>query len=237
MKQLLILTLFVWTALTAGAQKTVYDANAEVRQVGTFHAIQLSNAFTVLIAQGSEAGLAVSASDRSEISSIKTKVENGVLKIWYDNDKGWTKKNPKLKAYISVKTLEAIKASGACDIKIDGTLNTSSLALELSGASDLTGKINVSNVLNVKLNGASDLTLTGIADQAKIDVNGASEVKAYDFTTSNCSIEASGASSVQITVDKELSAQISGASSVRYKGTAHIKDIKTSGASSIARKS
>ena len=136
-----------------------------------------------------------------------------------------------------MKTLERIKASGACDIKIDGTLNASSLTVEMSGASDLTGKINVSNTLDVKLSGASDLTLTGIADQAKIDVNGASEVKAYDFSTSNCSIEASGASSVQITVDKELSAQISGASSVRYKGTANIKDIKTSGASSISRKS
>lgn len=237
MKQLLILLLFVWTALTAGAQKTVYDANAEPRQVGDFKSIQLSNAFTVLITQGSESGVAVSAADKDLIGNIITKVENGVLKISFDNNQKWTRKNPNLKAYISVKTLERIKASGACDIKIDGTLNASSLTVEMSGASDLTGKINVSNTLDVKLSGASDLTLTGIADQAKIDVNGASEVKAYDFSTSNCSIEASGASSVQITVDKELSAQISGASSVRYKGTANIKDIKTSGASSISRKS
>lgn len=237
MKKLLILIAVVCAGLASQAQKTVYDANAEVRNVGSFHAIKLSNAFTVMITQSGEEGLAVSSSDKAEMANIKTKVENGVLKIWYDQEKKWTSKGPKLKAYISVKNLDAIKASGACDIKIEGTLNTSNLKIELSGATDLTGKINVSEELTAHLSGASDLNLTGIADNAKIDVNGASEMKAYDFSTSNCSIEASGASSVQITVDKELSAQISGASSVRYKGTAMIKDIKTSGASSISRKS
>ena len=237
MKKLLILIAVIAAGVVAQAQKTVYDANAEVRKVGSFHAIQLSNAFTVLITQGSEEGVAVSASDNAETGKIKTNVENGVLKIWYDHDKKWSPKGPKLKAYISVKNLDAIKASGACDIKIEGTLNATNLKIDLSGATDLIGKINVSDALTANLSGASDLNLTGIADNAKIDLNGASEMKAYDFSTSNCNIEASGASSVQITVDKELSAQISGASSVRYKGTAMIKDIKTSGASSISRKS
>lgn len=237
MKRMLMLLVVVLAAVAVKAQKTVYDANAEVRNVGSFHAIQLSNAFTVMITQGNEEGVAVSAADKDLMARIVTKVEGGVLKIWFDNDKKWNSKNPKLKAYISVKNLDAIKASGACDIKIEGTLNAADLRLDLSGASDLTGKVNVSNQLTVRLSGASDLNITGVADNANIDVNGASEVKAYEFATSNCQIEASGASSVQITVEKELSAQLSGASSVRYKGTAMIKDIKTSGASSISRKS
>jgi hypothetical protein len=70
-----------------------------------------------------------------------------------------------------------------------------------------------------------------------IDVSGASDIKAYDFTTTTCNIEASGASGVRITVDKELSAKLSGASNVTYKGGALIRDIKTSGASSVSRKS
>ncbi len=236
MKKLLLFTFFALAAVALNAQKTVYDANAEARAVGSFSAIQLSNAFNVVITQGAEEGIAVSASDASETQYIKTKVEGGVLKIWYDNNKRWTK-NTKLRAYISVKTLEAIKASGACDVKIEGTLNAQNLRIELSGASDISGKLNVSGNLKVDLNGASDLTISGMADNMSVDANGASEVKAYEFAVSNCSIEASGASSVQVTVDKELSAELSGASSVRYKGTAVIKEIKTSGASSIARKS
>ena len=237
MKKLFILTVFALAAFALHAQKTVYDANAEVRNVGSFNAIQLSNAFSVIITQGAEEGLAVSAGNSDDIQNIKTKVENGVLKIWYDSDRKWSRNNTRLKAYIAVKNLEALKASGACDIKIEGTLNAQSLKIELTGASDVSGNMNVSGALQAHLSGASDLSISGMADNVEVDVNGASEVKAYNFTTSNCSIEASGASSVQITVDKELSAQLSGASSVRYKGTAVIKDIKTSGASSIDRKS
>lgn len=236
MKKLLLLAAVALATLGVQAQKTVYDANAEVRNVGSFHAIQLSNAFSVILTQGSEEGIAVSASEKDEMDNIKTKVENGVLKIWFDNNRKWNSKN-KLKAYISVKNLDAITAGGACDIKIEGTLNAQSLKVELSGASDLSGQINVSNNLQAHLSGASDLNISGMADNMEVDVNGASELKAYNFTTGNCSIEASGASSVQITVDKELSAELSGASSVRYKGSALIKNIKTSGASSIARKS
>ena len=237
MKRILLLFMVAFAAFAATAQKTVYDANAEVRNVGSFNAIQLSNAFSVIITQGNETGLAVSASEKDAMANIKTRVENGVLKISFDNEGKWMRRNPKLKAYISVKNLDAIRASGACDIKIEGTLNAASLKVDLTGASDLSGQINVSNQLEARLSGASDLNISGVADNMTIDANGASEVKAINFTTSNCKIEASGASSVQITVEKELSADLSGASSVRYKGTAMIKDIKTSGASSISRRS
>jgi len=237
MKKLLFFALLALTAFAVNAQKTIYDANAEVRSVGSFTGIQLSNAFTVVITQASEEGVAVSASNKDELENIKTTVENGVLKIWYDNKMKWSRNNTRLKAYISVKNLESIKANGACDVKIEGTLNAQNLSINLNGASDISGKLNVSGLLKVDLNGASDLSISGLADQLEVDASGASELKAYDFTVSNCSVEASGASSVQITVEKELSAQLSGASSVRYKGTAVIKDIKTSGASSISRRS
>jgi hypothetical protein len=46
-----------------------------------------------------------------------------------------------------------------------------------------------------------------------------------------------GASSVNITVNKELNANASGASSVRFKGEGLIRDIKTSGSSNVTRKS
>jgi hypothetical protein len=107
----------------------------------------------------------------------------------------------------------------------------------LSGASDLSGELNVSGALDANLSGASDMDITGSAQSVTIDASGASDVKAYDFTTNTCKVDASGASGVRITVDKELSATLSGASSVNYKGAALIRDIKTSGASSVSRKS
>ncbi len=235
MKPLFLFAAFSLAVLGAAAQKTVYDANAEVRPVTAFHAVHISHAFEVVITQGSEEALAVSSSNKEDLQYIRTAVENGVLKIWQADDKKWWPKNRKLKAYISVKNLDHIRASGATDIKIDGGLKAGNLKLQMSGASDLSGQLNVSQRLDVDLSGASDITITGAADHISIDASGASEVKAYEFKANTCSVDASGASGVQISVEKELSAKLSGASHVNYKGAAVIRDIRTTGASNIRK--
>lgn len=229
------LFLFLVMILSVTAQKTINDPNAELRPVKSFRALHLSGSFDVILTQGNEETVAVSASDRKMVSYITTEVVNGVLKIGLKGEKNSWLKNRKLKAYISVKDLNELKASGASDIKIEGTLSVAQLKLSFSGASDLSGKVMVNDKLDVNLSGASDLSVEGSAGEMDIDVSGASNVKAYGFTVRSCNIKASGACNVRINVEKELSANLSGASNVYYKGSALIKDIKTSGASRISR--
>jgi len=236
MKKILF-SLLILAAITGSAQKTINDPNAEARPVGSFHALQISNAFHVVLTQSDEEGLAVSANHKEDVSNIKTTVENGTLRIWFDDNNKWWPKNRKLKAYISVKDLSQIKAGGATNITIENGLKVASLKLEMSGASDLKGQLTVAGDLSIRLSGASDITISGTADKVSIDASGASDVKAFDFTANTCTVDASGASSVRITADKEMSVKLSGASSVNYKGNATIRDIKTSGASSISRRS
>jgi hypothetical protein len=233
----LFLSLLIVATLGAAAQKTINDPNVETRNVGSFTALNISNAFNVILTQGDTEALAVSASDKEDVPNIRTAVEGGTLRIWFDDNKKWWPKNRKLRVYVSVKNLEFIKASGATDINIEGGLKANNLKLNLSGASDLEGLLTISGELTASLSGASDITITGAAEKVTIDASGASDIKAYDFTATTCNVEASGASSVRITADKEMSVRLSGASSVSYKGNASIKDIKTSGASSISRKS
>jgi hypothetical protein len=237
MKRLISAFVFLFFVASAFAQKVVNDPNAEVRTVSSFHAIELSNAFEVLLTQGGSESLAVSASEKEDMQYIITKVENGVLKISFEQKHKWMPKNRKLKAYISVKNIDALQINGACNVKIDGTLKTASLKLNLSGASKLNGKLLVDDHFIAQLSGASDMEISGAAPDMKITATGASDVKAFEFSTATCNITASGASSVRISVDRELNATLRGASSVSYKGNASIKDISTSGASSISRKS
>src|SRR5439155_26607366 len=121
---------------TSGAKQTVYDKNAQQRTVSSLHAIHISNAFDVFITQGSEESLAVSAANKEDLERIETSVENGVLKIRYKEQKKWWGSNKKLKAYIAVKNLDELRASGACGVTIDGGLHSASLKVDLSGESD-----------------------------------------------------------------------------------------------------
>ena len=110
------------------------------------------------------------------------------------------------------------------------------LKLGLSGASNLKGKLDAQKLM-IDLSGASDMTLSGSVGQVNIEASGASNFKGFDMVVDFCDARASGASDISITVNKELSAHASGASDIKYKGSGLIRDIKTSGASNISRRS
>lgn len=232
----IFLFLFTIVSLRSFSQETIInDKNAELRNVSGFNAIKVSGAIEVYLSQGNEA-VAVSASEEKFRDNIKTEVVNGTLKIYYDgNHISWNKDNMKLKAYVSVKNLNALEASGASDYKINGVLNFETVSVKLSGASELEGNVNIGN-LRVDLSGASDLKINGTVQNLNIEASGASDVKSYDLVAEACSVKASGASDIKITVNKEITAHASGASSVYYKGNAVVKESRSSGASSISKK-
>ena len=221
---------------TSFAQKTINDANAEVRQVGSFHGISVSNAFDVYISQGNTEAVAVSAADKEIRDRIEVEVKDGILQIRLKKDGWkWTRRDQKLKAYISFISLDRLTVSGACDVFVDGTLKADELKINLSGASDIKNvKLDVKK-LDIHISGASDMKANGVATQLTIDANGASKFRGTDLATDFCNARASGASDITILVNKELSANVSGASGVKYKGEGVIRDIKTSGASKISR--
>jgi hypothetical protein len=236
----LSISLLLLSAAAVFAQKQINDANAETREAKNFTSISVSNAFDVYLTQGNEEAVAVSASEQKYKANIKVEVKDGVLKISYDEEGKFWKRltgNMKLKAYISFKSVNKIIASGACDIHLQGKITAADLSINLSGASDWKNGEVKANKLSVNLSGASDMTVTGSSTDLKIDASGASSFKSWDFATDNCNVQASGASSVSFTVNKELNAHASGASSIHYKGEGVIKEIKTSGASNISKKS
>ena len=92
MKKVCSLILFALISITwASAQNVmvINDKNAEVRNLASFHGIRVSNAFDVIIKQGNEEAVVVSAIDEKYRSRIKTEVVDGVLRITYDNDGVW----------------------------------------------------------------------------------------------------------------------------------------------------
>ncbi|MDB5229840.1 MAG: hypothetical protein JWN76_645 [Chitinophagaceae bacterium] len=233
-----IIVAFLLSGIIANAQEKVliHDANAEARSVPGFSAIEVQGGIDIYLSQGSQEAVAVSASRPEYRDKIRSEVKNGVLHLWYEDKSWFGPENRKLKAYVTVATLNKIRASGASDVYVSGTLKATDLELQMSGASDFKGKVSCSN-LKIDNSGASDLDISGDAQTAKIELSGASDFKGYEFTTEYCDVHATGASDVKITVNKELSAHASGASDVYYRGNAVIKNVNASGASSVKRRS
>lgn len=212
----------------------INDENAQVRQVSSFHGIDVSSAFNVYLSQSSDEAVAVSAASTKDRDMITVEVKEGVLYIGLNKAWKWSNGNKKLRAYISFKQIDKLSISGACDVYINGVLKADMLKVNQSGASDLKGKLDVSK-LYVDLSGASDMMITGNATRLYVEASGASDFKGFDLVSETCEAKASGASDIRITVNKELSAEASGASDVKYRGSCTIKEVKSSGSASVSR--
>lgn len=238
---------FLWMILLLPAaigfaqdeKNLVYDANAQVRKLSGFSGVEVSGAIDLYISQGKEEAVAVSAGDVELIDRIRTEVKDNILHIYFEG-KGlnWQSKwsNNKFKAYVTFKNLNKLEAGGACNVRFTSPVKLSDLKVELSGASDLLMEADIDELV-VGLSGASECKMSGNANYAKINCSGASSFKAYDLKIGNCKVDASGASGIRITVTKELNARASGASSISYKGEGLIRDISSSGASSVKHRS
>jgi hypothetical protein len=229
MKNLISLVLSGLIVLNASAQKTINDANAVKRNVSGFHAIQISGGIDLYLSQGNEA-VAVSATSAEHRDRIITVVEDGVLKIWHEPRSGiridWG--NYKMRAYVSFKDLDQLRASGGSDVNVEGTIHVDKLDLHISGGSDFKGNVDVID-LSAEASGGSDIKISGRAQKMGVDVSGGSDFIGYELSADFCNVEASGGSDVYITVNKELSASASGGSDVYYKGNGLIRDLKSSG--------
>jgi hypothetical protein len=223
------------SSLLSFAQKTIYDANAVLREGKGYEAIEVSDGIDLFISYGEEA-IAVSASETKYRDKIKTVVQNGILKISYD-EKGisWnTKRN--LKAYVSFKKLTALAASGGSDINVDGSIKGNELTIEISGGCDFKGRVDV-NKLTIDQSGGSDVNISGTASKVSISASGGSDFNGSSLITDFCDADASGGSDVEITANKEITAKASGASDISYKGAASLIESKSSGASNVSKRS
>ena len=131
MKQILI-ALITLISLSTFAQDRVEvnDANAQKRTLTAgFTAITVSDGINLYLTQGSEESIAVSASEEKYMERFKTIVEDGTLKIYFDNSGlSWVNSGKrKLKAYVSFKELEKIHASSGADVILKSTVSVNKL--------------------------------------------------------------------------------------------------------------
>ena len=260
MKNLLFAILLLAGFALNAQEKTaiVYDENAQVRKVPSFTAISVSSAIDLYLTQSNKNEVAVSATNDEIRDHIVTEVVGGTLIIRL-GDKGtwfsWRKwGNYKTKAYVSIKDIDALTASGASTVHLINTIESPKMRIKLSGASDFKGNIKAgvlmyqltgasdykgqitANSIDIDGSGASSIELTGNVDDLAVEVSGASDAKLYNLTAKGAILRASGASSIGVTVTEILRANSSGASDINYKGNPNVKESNTSGASNIRRR-
>lgn len=202
-------------------------------QAESFNRLKVAGPFEVVLHIGEKTGYELSVPDKYR-DEIEMEVVNGTLKVGPKNDHiNWNLgRGEDLRLDVYAPTLEAIGISGACKLTADGAIKHGKLDLDLSGACSINLDIDVQQ-LGLEGSGASSYTLRGHAGEVKVDVSGASKIRAGELQAEVVHIEASGASNIEVHVTEELHVDASGASNIRHRGHPKSVFIDTSGASNV----
>ena len=233
----LSISLLAASFLCQGQEKVINDPNATVRDVKGFSAIEVSDGIDLFLTQSNDEAVAVSAIKDEYRDKIKTVVENGVLKIYYGNNNLPSlnfKLNRKLRAYVSFKALDRLKAMAGSDVKVTGTISGEKLKLNISSGSDFSGRVDVKD-LEVNQASGSDIHISGRAENLDVQSTSGSDFHGFDLITETCRAQSNSGSDIYITVNKELSVKAGSGSDVHYRGNGSIKETNTWGGSSVRR--
>ncbi|MCX6243888.1 MAG: DUF2807 domain-containing protein [Bacteroidetes bacterium] len=223
---LLLLVFLVIASCNVIGEEGSGNVIRQERKVSSFDAIDVGGAFDVILTQGTTQSVFLEADDNL-LELIRTEVRGNTLMI--DTKKPIS--HPKcLKIFITFTDLKKIDVSGAVDVESQGKLTMPELSFSGSGASNTSLDLEVQK-LNIDCSGGNKLRLSGSAKDVDVDVSGAVDLFAFDLPADNYSISISGAGKAEITVNKSLNVDISGAASVRYKGNPerNFQDISGSG--------
>jgi hypothetical protein len=200
------------------------------RNVGSFTFVETSGSIKVVLKQGPENAVKITADDNI-IKDIETKVKGNRLII--DLDGNFCNVGP-ITVYVTSKDYEGVEASGAVEILSDGKLNVKDFELGLSGASKVNLDLNAADV-KTSSSGDSEISLKGQAGSHELKLSGSSSVEALDFVVGRYRIESSGSSESRINVLNELNISSSGSSDVEYRGNPSSIKNDESGASSLKK--
>ena len=172
--------------------------------VNTYKELHISNAINVIISDTAE---------EVKVTAGENLIPNIIIEEKGDN--------------LEIRLKEGIHFFNSV-VNIELPANPGLTKLDLSGASDIKGKINAED-LTIHLTGASDAKLTGHIRKLIFNLKGASSIKKniinqrYGLSCDECEVTMEGASDAYIHCDGNIRIiELSGASDLHYTGNGEI---------------
>ncbi|NMH97851.1 GIN domain-containing protein [Pseudonocardia acidicola] len=137
-----------------------------------------------------------------------------------------------LSAEVTVRHLDQVTAGGASQVRFDSDLIGDNLLLTAAGKSEIGGPIRMTRT-QAGVSGASRLALSGQVGRLQVAASGASELTLSALAVTDLDATLSGASHADTAVSGTLAGEVSGASSLRYRGSPRTVRRQVTGASSI----
>lgn len=210
------------------------SANAQdvvTRETPDFSGVDAGGVFNVFLTQAPVCSVELET-EGVDPDDIITKVKNGVLVLSVD---GSLPRGARVTVKLTAPFFNSIKASGVVNVKSTNTIEHEVFQLDVSGASKIDMDL-VTEQLKSDISGASNVYVRGKATMHKVDISGASFLKGFELESEVVSVDASGASKIEVNPLAKLTAKLSGTSNLVYKTDPADKNITVSGLAKVGIK-
>lgn len=230
---LLVLPLFLGSCQGLGGKRVHGDGNVQSddRSISAFKTLELRVNGDIYISTGDHAAVKLEGDDN--LLKLIEVEQNGDAVTIRSRDGFNLVPSRDLKVYVTTPALDRIEASCVCNIESQNKLtSTEGFDMRMSGAGDVKLDVDAPRV-SARLSGAGDITLKGQTKDVRLDLSGAGSAHCYDLLAENTDVNISGIGSAEVYASVKLSASVSGAGSVDYKGNAADVEQHVSGAGSV----
>ncbi len=199
MKQILFLAISAVAVISCSKDVIKGSGNVvtQERSVAAFQSVETHYDITANITYGSTQEVRVTGYENL-LGIVETKVENGVLKLKYDQRFN-TIRNGNVIAYITLPVVDKTTIHGSGDINVSGFANGSSFSALIHGS----GKIKVQN---------------SSFQNVEATIHGSGNIDARSLQAKEANADVYGSGNIFITVSDRLKATIHGSGNVNYWG-------------------
>jgi len=223
MKKLVIAFTLIFLSQWALGQKQSYDLDG-------FTEVAFATPGIAYVKQGNNFSIEIEASD-NVLSRLEVEVKGDRLII--KTKKGnWNWGGDKVKAWVTLPTIEGLSVSGSGELVTQGTIRVSNLGLAVSGSGDLEVDIDGGNI-DGSISGSGKIMAKGSGDELSLSISGSGKFVGDDLKVAECQARISGSGNARVYATEEIDASISGSGTVYYRGDPKRKYSKASGSGKL----
>ncbi|MGB0836841.1 MAG: head GIN domain-containing protein [Flavobacteriaceae bacterium] len=236
MKNIKLTTLLAIVAITLTSCVSSFNGvkgndqvTTEKRKVnGDFDKISVSDGIDLIISIDSKPSIEIKADENLQ-ELIKTEVRDGVLKI-YSEKNIWHSKSRK--AYVSLPSLNGLKASAGASAKSDQLIKSAQMSLSSSSGSTIKLALQSKNI-SADASSGSTIKLEGSTENFKGSASSGSSIRCQDLKSQSADVKVSSGAGLKIHSSKEIKARASSGASIRYYGSPEFVDSDSSSGGSV----
>ena len=222
---------------------------SSIRTVGAFHGVDISAGVIVDFTQGNDRKVEVIA-DADKMQYVKTKVENGILKVSIDRSSNKNLKFKKLLVNIQNPKLDDLYVSSGSifktknkvsDEKLNAQINSGAIITADFDYSEMTIQANSGSVLTLDINakmldfsGNSGMIINakGNAENASFKLGSGASCNAQNLISKNVKVDVNSGAIAKVNASYSLDVSASSGAIVQYKGNPEVNSNvkKSSGA-------